>query len=158
MKNVGSTISNMHPQRLGWFCGCCSPYFSVVAFICKLCKRISSIGSKDLKKPMHLPAHQKIRTEVIESGQKRQIKTRCKQCTMKYCNHNYLWLEAQMLFGFLRSTKYIFLCSTDEKMSNLYGTKWGCVADDRIFRVDCFGVDYPFKNTMNLVGSMLFYH
>ncbi len=27
---------------------------------------------------------------------------------MKYCNHDYLWLEAQMLFGFLRSTIYIF--------------------------------------------------
>lgn len=49
--------------------------FSIVAFICKFCKRISSIRSKDLKKPMHLPAPQKMRTELIESGQKRLIKT-----------------------------------------------------------------------------------
>jgi len=38
---------------------------------------ISSIKWKDLKKPIHSPAHrlEEIRTEVDESGQKRRIKT-----------------------------------------------------------------------------------
>ncbi len=128
--------------------------FSVVAFICKFCKRISSIRSKDLKKPMHLPAPQKMRTELIESGQKRLIKTLSVNGNIPSLTIYDLKLKCCLA---PTSTKYLLLCSTDERRSNLYGTKWGWVADDRIFRVDYFWVDYPFKNTMNLVGSMLFY-